>query len=141
MFNAYCVLSTGNYTVREVLMKNNTRVWRNVYKIFRQTQVRFFINTSRTSVYYIFMLNLTVFVNKVLSTICFANFRNKYFQVFHFLFKETFSNTSIHPSKVFKHFVNIFVKRIFQNKNTKMLTNFITKTFYYMTYRSFSCFE
>ena len=46
-------------------------------------------------------LNLTVFVNEVLSTICFANFCNKYFQVCHFLFKETFSNTSIHPSKVF----------------------------------------
>ena len=28
---------------------------------------------------------------------------------------------------------------IFQNKNTKMLTNFITKTFYYMTYSSFPC--
>ena len=24
-------LSIGNYTVREVLMKNRTRVWRNVY--------------------------------------------------------------------------------------------------------------
>ena len=57
------------------------------------------------------MLNLTVFVNEVLSTICFANFRNKEFQVWHFLFKETFSNTSIHPSKVFNHFVNIFVKK------------------------------
>ena len=50
---------------------------------------------------HISMLNLTVFVNEVLSTICFANFRNKDFQVCHFLFKETFSNTSIHPSKVF----------------------------------------
>ena len=41
----------GNYTVREVLMKNRSRVWRNVYiNIFRQTQVRFFINASRTSV-------------------------------------------------------------------------------------------
>ena len=47
------------------------------------------------------MLNLTVFVNEVPSTICFANFRNKYFQACHFLFKETFSNTSIHPLKVF----------------------------------------
>ena len=25
------VISIGNYTVREVLMKNRTRVWRNVY--------------------------------------------------------------------------------------------------------------
>ena len=24
-------ISIGNYTVREVLMKNRTRVWRNVY--------------------------------------------------------------------------------------------------------------
>ena len=44
--------------------------------------------------------------------------------------------------KFFNHLVNIFVKKllifwIFQNKNTKMLTNFITKTFYYMTYSSF----
>ena len=46
------------------------------------------------------ILNLTVFVNE-LSTICFANFRNEYFQVCQFLFKETFSKTSIHPSKVF----------------------------------------
>ena len=60
----------------------------------------------------ILVLNLTVFVNKVLSTICFANFRKKYFQVRHFLFKETFSNTSIHPSKVFNHFVNICVKKV-----------------------------
>ena len=43
--------------------------------------------------------------------------------------------------KFFNHFVNIFAQKkpadffnIFQNKNTKMLTNFITKTFYYMTY-------
>ena len=28
---------------------------------------------------------------------------------------------------------------IFQNKNTKMLTNFIAKTFWYMTYSSFPC--
>ena len=28
------VISIGNYTVREVLMKNRTRVWRNVYKYF-----------------------------------------------------------------------------------------------------------
>ena len=27
------VISIGNYTVREVLMKNRTRVWRNVYII------------------------------------------------------------------------------------------------------------
>ena len=29
----HCVLriSIGNYTVREVLMKNRTRVWRNIY--------------------------------------------------------------------------------------------------------------
>ena len=26
------VISIGNYTVREVSMKNRTRVWRNVYK-------------------------------------------------------------------------------------------------------------
>ena len=25
------VIGIGNYTVREVLMKNRTRVWRNVY--------------------------------------------------------------------------------------------------------------
>ena len=25
------IVSIGNYTVREVLMKNRTRVWRNVY--------------------------------------------------------------------------------------------------------------
>ena len=25
------IISIGNYTVREVLMKNRTRVWRNVY--------------------------------------------------------------------------------------------------------------
>ena len=57
------------------------------------------------------MLNLTVFVNKVLSTICFANFRNKYFQVCHFLFKESFSNTSIHPSKIFEPLCEHFCKK------------------------------
>ena len=57
------------------------------------------------------MLNLTVFVSEVLSTICFANFRNKDFQVCHFLFKEIFSNTSINPLKFFNYFVNIFVKK------------------------------
>ena len=27
----YSLISIGNYMVREVLMKNRTRVWRNVY--------------------------------------------------------------------------------------------------------------
>ena len=27
------IISIGNYTVREILMKNRTRVWRNVYNI------------------------------------------------------------------------------------------------------------
>jgi hypothetical protein len=26
-----CLICIGNYTVREVLMKNRTRVWRNIY--------------------------------------------------------------------------------------------------------------
>ena len=30
VFSPHCI-SIGNYTVREVLMKNRTRVWRNVY--------------------------------------------------------------------------------------------------------------
>ena len=61
-----------------------------------------------------------------------------------------FSSKKPFPTRVFihrrffKHFVNIFVKKlliflIFQNKNTKMLTDFITKTFYYMKYSSFPC--
>ena len=29
------MISIGNYTVREVLMKNRTRVWQNVYQIPR----------------------------------------------------------------------------------------------------------
>ena len=48
------IISIGNYKVREVLMKNRTCVWRNVYNAASArvslTQVRFFINTSRTSV-------------------------------------------------------------------------------------------
>ena len=61
-----------------------------------------------------------------------------------------FSSKKLFPTRVFIHqkffnqFVNIFVKKlliflIFQNKSTKMLANFITKTFYYMTYSSFPC--
>ena len=57
------------------------------------------------------MLNLTVFVIEVLSTICFANFRNKYFQVCHFLFKEAFPTRVFIHRKFFNHFVNIFVKK------------------------------
>ena len=29
----FALICIGNYTVREVLMKNRTRVWRNVYNI------------------------------------------------------------------------------------------------------------
>ena len=36
------VISIGNYTVREVLMKNRTSVWRNVYNIARATHSRYY---------------------------------------------------------------------------------------------------
>jgi hypothetical protein len=35
------IISIGNYTVREVLMKNRTRVWRNIYNT---TPVRLMFN-------------------------------------------------------------------------------------------------
>ena len=34
------MISTGNYTVREVLMKNRTRVWRNGYNTASAWQER-----------------------------------------------------------------------------------------------------
>ena len=123
------MISIENYTVREVLMKNRTRVWRNVYNTASAWQERYYkyfakhkwdfslILREQVSfpiniiLLHISMLNLTVFVNEVLSTICFAIFSKKYFQVCHFLFKETFSNTSIHPSKVFEPLCEHFCQK------------------------------
>ena len=61
-----------------------------------------------------------------------------------------FSSKKPFPTRVFvhrtffNHFVNIFAKKTAEflnisNKNAKMLTNFITKTFYYIKYSSFRC--
>ena len=35
-------INVGNYTVREVLMKNRTRVWRNVHNTARATHSRYY---------------------------------------------------------------------------------------------------
>ena len=61
-----------------------------------------------------------------------------------FSLKKPFPTRVFIHRKFLNHFVNIFVKKlliflIFQNKNTKMLTNFIIKTFYYMKYSAFPC--
>ena len=82
--------------VREVLMKNRTRVWRNVYNLLMILKPN--------------LINCCL--NEVLSTICFANFRSKYFKICLLLFKKKPCPTRLFiHSKFFKHFMKFFVKK------------------------------
>ena len=46
------MISIGNYTVREVLMKNRTRVWQNVYQIPRGKSGIINISPNTSEIFY-----------------------------------------------------------------------------------------